>query len=368
MNESSRRIVLSALIIFLFLAYFPSRAHAQTVTATVPVGANPTFLAYDSGKGEVFVANYGATTVSVISDSTNTVVATVGVGASPFGVAYDSGRGEVFVANENADDVSVISDSSDTVVATVGVGTNPEGVAYDSGMKEVFVTNDNANTVSVLSDPTLILAPNSGLPGSSTTLSGSSYLSSYTYDYCFESGVTSSPSTCSSTNQFTTDGSGSIPGSITMTVSGSTGLVVVSDPSTSSVTFSALFTITSSPPPPPPLNPCQDGWPCYTSFVVFSVTESGKPAGGARVTLLSSGSTTQIQITASSPSTSPFCTENLAWTSEWGRYWGCGAGATGQFTTTPGAVYTYSIMLASGAHLNGTLTAPSPWKVEVVNV
>src|SRR5438132_704729 len=132
MNESSRRIVLSALIFFLFLTYFPARVYAQTVTATVPVGANPTFAAYDSGQGEVFVANTGDDTVSVISDSSNTVTATVSVGAGPFGVSYDSGTGEVFVANTGDDTVSVISDSSNTVTATVGVGTAPYGVAYDS--------------------------------------------------------------------------------------------------------------------------------------------------------------------------------------------------------------------------------------------
>src|SRR5438034_282394 len=119
MNESSRRIVLSALIFFLFLTYFPARGYAQTVTATVPVGANPTFAAYDSGRAEVFVANNGDNTVSVIEDCSNTVAATVSVGDGPFGVAYDSGKGEVFVANTGDNTVSVISDSSNTVTATV---------------------------------------------------------------------------------------------------------------------------------------------------------------------------------------------------------------------------------------------------------
>ena len=326
MNESSRRIVLSALAFLLFLAYFPAGVSAQTVTATVPVGAQPLFLAYDSGKGEVFVANFNDSTVSVISDSSNTVTATVSVGTNPVGVAYDSGKGEVFVAN-----------SSD-------------------------------NTVSVISDPTLTLAPNSGPSSTSTTLSGSSYLSSHTYSYCFESGVTSSPTTCSSTNQFTSDGSGNIPGSITLTMSGRTGLVVVSDPSASTVSSSATFTITSTPPPPPdPIMQCEYGsGSCHTSFIVFNVTESGKPAGGARVTLTSGASVTQIQITPLSPPTSPLCT-NTAWASEWGKYWGCIAGETGQFITTPGVVYTYSITLASGALLKGTLIGPPPWKVEVVN-
>ena len=84
------------------------------MVATVTVGTTPYGVIYDSGKGEIFVANSVDRTVSVISDSSNAVVSTVTVGAKPFGEAYDSGKGEIFVTNENSDTVSVISDSSST--------------------------------------------------------------------------------------------------------------------------------------------------------------------------------------------------------------------------------------------------------------
>ncbi len=51
-------------------------------------------------------------TVSVISDSANAVVATVGVGSNPSGVDYDDARGEVFAANSGDNTVSVISPGS----------------------------------------------------------------------------------------------------------------------------------------------------------------------------------------------------------------------------------------------------------------
>ncbi len=124
------------------------------VVAAIPVGANPDRLVYDSGKGEVFVANYGSNNVSVISDATNKVVATIPVGTWPTGVAYDSGKGEVFVTNEYSNNVSVISDASNTVVATVliGAGIFPSGVAYDSGKGEMFASDWNSGDVSVISD------------------------------------------------------------------------------------------------------------------------------------------------------------------------------------------------------------------------
>jgi YVTN family beta-propeller protein len=123
---------------------------SNTVVATVAVGAFPEGVAYDSGKGEIFVADEGSDKLTVISDSSNTVVATVAVGTSPASLAYDSGKGEVFVTNSN--DVSVVSDSSNTVVALVTVGQTPDGLTYDSGNGEVYVANEVSNNVSVISD------------------------------------------------------------------------------------------------------------------------------------------------------------------------------------------------------------------------
>jgi YVTN family beta-propeller protein len=133
----------------------------HTVVATIPVGQYPRGLAYDSAKGEIFVANSGNNTVSVISDETNTVVATVTVGEQPQGLAYDSAKGEVFVANSNYNNamgtsivctVSVISDETNVVVATINVGSGPLGVAYDSGKNEIFVSNGLSSSISVISD------------------------------------------------------------------------------------------------------------------------------------------------------------------------------------------------------------------------
>jgi YVTN family beta-propeller protein len=134
----------------------------NTVVATVKVGGYPIDAVYDSGKGEVFVVNGNSANVSVISDATNTVVATVNVGVNVGIVAgeahytavYDSGKGEIFVANYASDNVSVISDATNTVVATVNVGTNPWAETYDSGKGEVFIANGKTNNVSVISDAT----------------------------------------------------------------------------------------------------------------------------------------------------------------------------------------------------------------------
>ena len=122
------------------------------VGAPIVVGTDPNGVAYDSGKGELFVSNAENDTISVISDSTNTVIANVTLGIVPWGVAYDSGKGEIFVAGSGK--VSVISDSTNTATLNVTVGSEPWGVAYDSGKSEIFVTNSGSGTVSAISDKT----------------------------------------------------------------------------------------------------------------------------------------------------------------------------------------------------------------------
>lgn len=118
----------------------------------ITVGGGPDGIAYDSAKGEIFVANFDSNNVSAINDTTNRVVATIKVGIGPFGVAYDVGKGEIFVANTQSDNMSVISDATNRVVASIQLGSQPDGVAYDSANSEVYITMGETGNVSVISD------------------------------------------------------------------------------------------------------------------------------------------------------------------------------------------------------------------------
>ena len=144
--------LLGLLFIVIFALSTINVIHAVGVTTTVSVGNAPTGIAYDLGKGEIFVANEFSSTVSVISDGTNAVVATVTVGTQPEGVAYDSVKNAVFVTNYGAGTVSVISDTSNTVTGTITVGNEPYGIAFDATKGELFVANKQSASVSVISD------------------------------------------------------------------------------------------------------------------------------------------------------------------------------------------------------------------------
>jgi hypothetical protein len=125
---------------------------------------------------------------------------------------------------------------------------------------------------------------------------------------------------------------------------------------------------TSSTSSSTPFNACQSGLQCYTAFAVFNVQQSGSPAGGAIVVVTAPGFSSQISMTALAASTSLLCTQNPSWTAQWGMYWGCFAGETGQFTVRVGVTYSYTVTLTSGTVLTGTFNAPTPWTVDIVPV
>lgn len=113
---------------------------------------NATSVVYDSGRGEVFVANGSSNNVSVINDSTDKVVAMVDVGGGPFTMAYDNGSGDIDLVRSPSQGVSVISDATNTVVATYDFDITDYGVAYDSRTGVTFSTHCNSNNITLYSD------------------------------------------------------------------------------------------------------------------------------------------------------------------------------------------------------------------------
>jgi len=156
--RNSKKISFLLTIIFALSAI--NTVYAVGVIGTIRAGG---ILAYDSGKGEVFVANNNK--IQIISDSSNEIIETVPIGGlvNANALAYDSGKGEIFIAavevNANGQEIKdsgavfVMSDSNNKVIATVHVGGYPTSLAYDSGKGEIFVSN-TVSYVSIISDRT----------------------------------------------------------------------------------------------------------------------------------------------------------------------------------------------------------------------
>ena len=145
---------------------------SNEVVANITGFNEPQAAVYDSSKGEIFVSNYASNAVSVISDTSNKIVANISVGLDPAGLAYDSAKGEVFVSNYGSHSVSVISDSTNAVVQNITVGHTPAGIVYDSGKGEIFVADSNVcqglcppkSNVTVISDSNNAFVTNVTVP------------------------------------------------------------------------------------------------------------------------------------------------------------------------------------------------------------
>ncbi len=160
-------------------------ANTNAVTTTIPVSGSPDYLAYDSNKGEIFVAGsafdstQGTYTyvVQVISDSTNKVVETINLptSASIGNMAYNPNKGEIYM--NNGASVTIISDNSNSVVETVntnGTISSSNGITYDSGTSTVYAINSAGSTEGFMGSLAVISDPSSGTSTSTTSTPTSS--------------------------------------------------------------------------------------------------------------------------------------------------------------------------------------------------
>jgi YVTN family beta-propeller protein len=75
----------------------------------ITVGSQPAFIAYDLINHEMYVANAGDDSVSVIDTTTNKVIDTITVGDFPTDIAYDIIHERMYVTNQGDSTVSVIN-------------------------------------------------------------------------------------------------------------------------------------------------------------------------------------------------------------------------------------------------------------------
>ena len=132
--------------------------YPDTRLDSISVGNGPRGVAVTPNGSYVYVANWGADTVSVIQTADNTLLDSISVGHEPWGVAVTPNGSYVYVANWGADTVSVIRTSDNTVVDSISVGVNPYGVAVTPNGSYVYVANRGDDTVSVIrtSDNTVV--------------------------------------------------------------------------------------------------------------------------------------------------------------------------------------------------------------------
>ena len=157
------RVALAVAVISLLLATAPSvaahvapsmgaseRAPAAisgvSVHYTIPLGKEPSGLAYDPTNFDVYISNEGSNNVTVISSTAHTH-SSIPVGKSPAAVTYNPYNGDLYVPNLNSSNVSIISGSTNKVIANPSLGAHsaPGLAAFDPASGNMLVLNRSAS-------------------------------------------------------------------------------------------------------------------------------------------------------------------------------------------------------------------------------
>lgn len=160
-------ILAFATVLFLFasptaLATSANQSKVTPQLANVPLTigtaakAGPAGTSCSSG-GCTFVANYGASSVTVIS-SKNKVLTTITLpsGSCPIGVAYDASTKLVFVADDCLSQVEIINPKTNTLSSKVVSGIGGAAfIACDDAVSACFVTQFGYGTVTPFNPKTL---------------------------------------------------------------------------------------------------------------------------------------------------------------------------------------------------------------------
>ena len=113
--------------------------------------SNPRFPSYPADYREfAYVSNGAAGTVTVLDLVYLRQDRVLQVGRQPTGMAVNPVRNEVYAVNSGSDSVSVIAADTNTVTHTIGVHRTPYFIAVAPDGKRAYVPNSGSNTVSVL--------------------------------------------------------------------------------------------------------------------------------------------------------------------------------------------------------------------------
>ena len=114
------------------------------------VGTDPTGIAVNPKKNEVYAVNTGSGTVSVIDATRNQVVATVTVHRKPYFISVNASGTLAYVANSASNNVSVIDLASRREIRTIPVGQGPGLAKISPDGNTVVVSNRISGSVSII--------------------------------------------------------------------------------------------------------------------------------------------------------------------------------------------------------------------------
>ncbi len=118
---------------------------------TLQVGRQPTGLAANPKRNEIYAVNTGSNSVSVIDAEANKVVATIGVHRTPYFISVAPDGRRAYVANSGSNTVSVLDLDKRRETGTAATGEAPGMARVSPDNRTVVVSNRTAGSLSVYS-------------------------------------------------------------------------------------------------------------------------------------------------------------------------------------------------------------------------
>ena len=142
------------------------------VDREIAVGQDPTAVAPNPARNEVYVVNAGSPagqgSIAIINAETNSVVATIPVHKQPVAMTVDSDGNFGYVVNSGSNSISVLDLKARREVAQIGVGEDPSAARVSPDGKTLVVANRGGNSVSILDTTSRkVRAVFEGCPGAS---------------------------------------------------------------------------------------------------------------------------------------------------------------------------------------------------------
>jgi YVTN family beta-propeller protein len=123
---------------------------AKKLVNSVPVLANPHWVAFDKTGQRFYTSDHMSARVTVVNASTNKIITEIEVGETPHSEAMSPDGTRLAVTSFDGNQVFVINTATEKQIATIPVGKNPLDVTYSPDGRYLFTANNLANTVTVI--------------------------------------------------------------------------------------------------------------------------------------------------------------------------------------------------------------------------
>ncbi len=155
---------------------------ASPTIGLIQVGLLPRAIIYDALDGDLYVANSGSGTVSVISSvhfgQRSFSVQAPNKPAYPLSLAIDTGNGYVYVGNNISNNLTLENTFTSQTVNSIATGDTPTSIVYDPQNGLIYALNSASNQVTIINGGSIYFNGKSG-HAISGSISGSGQIETY---------------------------------------------------------------------------------------------------------------------------------------------------------------------------------------------